>query len=217
MVPAVGETNVTDRRIERANRTRDNVVDALLALIEEGNLRPTAREIASRAGVSLRSLYVHFDDVEALFHAAAIRHGLRVQENRGELVTTGSFEERLAAFIDRRIQHYQSDRNVRQAALLQEPFSPALHSILEAAREAGRAELDKVFAPELSGRDGPNRRAALDVVTHPASWKVMRSQHGLDVETARALVARMVRDVLGQDHPPTAGTGGNGRKAARKT
>jgi AcrR family transcriptional regulator len=65
---------VADGRATRAERTRIAVVDALLSLNEQGNLRPTAREIAAEAGVSLRSIYVHFDDVEALFIAAAIRH-----------------------------------------------------------------------------------------------------------------------------------------------
>ena len=69
----MAETTVTstepaggDGRASRAARTRIAVVDALLALNEKGNLRPTAREIAAEAGVSLRSIYVHFDDVESL-------------------------------------------------------------------------------------------------------------------------------------------------------
>lgn len=212
----MGETNVTDRRIERANRTRDNIVDALLELIDDGNFRPTAREIAARANVSLRSLYVHFDDVEALFHAAAIRHKIRLDEFRTELVTSGPFEERLAAFMTRRITFYEAGEKVRQAALLQEPFSPALHSILEEARQAGRAELDKVFGPELSGRKGASRRAPLDVITNPSTWTALRNQHGLDVDAARAVVCDMVRALLEQDRTPGANpSAGRGRSKAR--
>jgi TetR/AcrR family transcriptional regulator of autoinduction and epiphytic fitness len=198
----VGETHVTDRRIERANRTRDNIVDALLALIEAGNFRPTAREIAAQANVSLRSLYVHFDDVEALFHAAAIRHRGRLDEVCTELVASGPFEDRLAAFLTRRIGLYEAGSNVRRAALLQEPFSPALHSILEQAREAGRAELDKVFGPELTGRKTDPKRAALDVITNPDTWHALRIHHGLGLNAARGVVSDLVRALLGQDRNP---------------
>jgi TetR/AcrR family transcriptional regulator of autoinduction and epiphytic fitness len=202
----VGETHVThvtDRRIERANRTRDNIVDALLVLIDEGNLRPTAREIATRASVSLRSLYVHFDDVEALFHAAAIRHKVRLaDEHRTPLVTSGPFEDRLVAFADRRTEFYEMGENVHQAALLQEPFSPALHSVLEEARHGGRAELEKVFGPELSGRKADPKRAALDVITSSASWRTLRKHHGLGVEAARAVMCDLVRALLGKDRTP---------------
>ena len=44
-----------DGRLGRGTRARTAVVDALLDLIEEGDLRPTAPRIAERAGVSLRS------------------------------------------------------------------------------------------------------------------------------------------------------------------
>ena len=88
----MGETSVTppadpggpaggarrDGRVSRAARTREAVVDALLALNDRGVLRPTARDIAAEAGVSLRSLYVHFDDLESLFVAAGQRHTERL-------------------------------------------------------------------------------------------------------------------------------------------
>jgi TetR/AcrR family transcriptional regulator, regulator of autoinduction and epiphytic fitness len=69
---------LTDGRSARSQRTREAVVDALLALIGDGNPRPTAREIAERANVSLRSVYVHFDDLEDLFLAVAQRQMAQV-------------------------------------------------------------------------------------------------------------------------------------------
>jgi TetR/AcrR family transcriptional regulator of autoinduction and epiphytic fitness len=192
----VGETHVTDRRVARANRTRDGVVDALLELIDEGNLRPTAREIATRANVSLRSVYVHFDDVDALFRAAALRHDERLEQVRGDLPTSGSFEERLTAFVDRRARVYEVGRNVNHAAVLLEPFSPAMRAIVDQARQRGLSELDRVFAPELRGDAGGTLRAALDVVTNAKSWEALRSHHDLGVEEAKDLICRMVRGVV---------------------
>jgi TetR/AcrR family transcriptional regulator, regulator of autoinduction and epiphytic fitness len=189
----VGETHVTDRRIVRANRTRDSVVDALLELIDEGNLRPTAREIAARAHVSLRSVYVHFDDVDTLFHAAAIRHDERLDEVRGELVTTGPFEERLQAFVDRRARIYELSRQVGHAALLLEPFSPAMRSILDQARQSSWAELEVVFAAELGHDPGGRRCATLDVLTNARAWDTLRHHHGLSVEEVKTTVCDVVR------------------------
>lgn len=199
----MGETNVTDRRVERANRTRDNVVDALLALIDEGNLRPTAREIAARANVSLRSLYVHFDDVEALYHAAALRHKVRLDDALPEVVTSGTFEERLRAFVERRSMLYELGRRVGQAAMLQEPFSPAIRSIANEARQLGLANLDKVFSAELTGRTAARKRAALDVMTGGGTWEVLRHHHHLSVEEASEVVCDMVRALFGQDRSPS--------------
>jgi TetR/AcrR family transcriptional regulator, regulator of autoinduction and epiphytic fitness len=49
-----------DGRVARAERSRRAIVAAHLALIDEGDLRPTGERIAERAGVSLRSLWTNF-------------------------------------------------------------------------------------------------------------------------------------------------------------
>jgi AcrR family transcriptional regulator len=210
MVRPVGETNVTDGRLVRANRTRDGVVDALLALIDEGNLRPTAREIAARANVSLRSLYVHFDDVEALFYAASLRHAERLEAHRTQRVLDGSFEDRLTSFLDSRARYYEVGWNVRQAAVLQEPFSPALRAVLEKGRKASRADLLCAFGPEIDGDD--ERLAALDVITNPVAWHVLCAQHGMALDQAKQVIGDLVRSLFGTKAGDggTTGTGGAG-------
>ena len=153
----MAETTVTptepaggDGRASRAARTRIAVVDALLALNEKGNLRPTAREIAAEAGVSLRSIYVHFDDVESLLVAAAVRHGEYLISLARSVPTDGPLDRRVAALVANRRTLYEASTGVRRAALVQEPFSPALQRALEAGRKAGRAEIDNVFAAEIT-------------------------------------------------------------------
>src|SRR5258707_14588117 len=62
-----------DGRTARALRTREAIVDASIALVDEGDLRPTAPKIAERACVSVRSVFQHFDDLEGLYAAVADR------------------------------------------------------------------------------------------------------------------------------------------------
>ena len=50
----------------RGQRNRDAVVQSFLDLIAEGDLSPTAQKVAERAGVSLRSVFHHFEDMEQL-------------------------------------------------------------------------------------------------------------------------------------------------------
>ena len=63
---ADGSHEQRDGRTVRAERTRQALVDALLSLLDEGQLQPTAERIAVRAGVSERSVFQHFPDREAL-------------------------------------------------------------------------------------------------------------------------------------------------------
>src|SRR5271163_2254507 len=68
-----------DGRLARSARTRHAVVDALLDLLGEGDLRPTAARIAERAGVSLRLVFHHFDDLDAIYAELADRQAERVK------------------------------------------------------------------------------------------------------------------------------------------
>jgi hypothetical protein len=88
---------------------------------------------------------------------------------------------------------------VRRAAVLQEPFSPALAEVLSLARTLSRAEIELVFAPELGRSDDAGRERLvmeLEVVSNASTWEVLRLQHDLSSEAARDTVARMLRAFL---------------------
>jgi AcrR family transcriptional regulator len=183
---------VTDGRSARSLRTRSAVVDALLELLQGGNLRPTAREIASRAGVSLRSVYVHFDDLDDLFLTAARRQIELVSGLLVEVPTTGRLRDRADTMMRVRGRIYDQISAVRRAADVQRPFSPALAKYLDAVRDAARASLLRVFATELDRLDEPTRTArvaVLDVLTAAEAWDHLRLVDGMDAPTVRATIA----------------------------
>jgi TetR/AcrR family transcriptional regulator, regulator of autoinduction and epiphytic fitness len=185
--------------VSRSERTRAAVVDALLALINQGKLRPTGREIAEEAGVSLRSVYVHFDDVEQLFCEAAVRHHERMEALYTPWHVDGSLDERVAALVERRRAIFEQGSQVRRAAVLQEPFSPVLGRVLDIGRHALRAEIDGVFAAELGmvpDGERPRLRAALEIATSPGTWDELRAHQDLSPDEAATLVSDMVRATL---------------------
>jgi AcrR family transcriptional regulator len=187
------------------------VVDALLTLNERGNVRPTARDIATEAGVSLRSLYVHFDDLEALFLAAAERHTDRLAALVGPLVVQGDRESRIEMLLSRHATLYEAGAGVRRAALLQEPFSPALQQALTLGRKLARSTIRQVFAPELAAAGDEGRVAlarALEISTSAATWDALRTFQQLSVEAATDQVREMVLAFFTRWAPST----GNGRQ-----
>ena len=60
----------SDGRRQRSERSQTAIIEAALALMEEGTLVPTAQQIADRAGVGIRSFFRHFADMDSLFLAA---------------------------------------------------------------------------------------------------------------------------------------------------
>jgi AcrR family transcriptional regulator len=179
--------SVTDGRAARSQRTRTAVVDALLALLQDGNPRPTAREIAARAQVSLRSVYVHFDDLDDLFVAAAQRQVELVADLLVRIEATGPLAERADAVMRTRARIYTEIGAVLRAAELHAPFSAALTRRRDAGRRAARDELARVFATELDvhqPRARAQRLALLEVLTDHKAWDDLR-ESGLDADAAR--------------------------------
>src|SRR6478735_5965590 len=113
----------TDGRLGRSERSRAAVAEALLALIDEGDLRPTAPRIAARAGVSLRLVFHHFKDLEAVFADAAKREIARVTPTLRPVAADGPFDRRLEAFVLERARLFERISTMWRAAEAQAPFS----------------------------------------------------------------------------------------------
>jgi AcrR family transcriptional regulator len=164
-------------------RTREAVVDALMALLEEGRVQPSVEEIAVRAHVSERSIFGHFHDREGLFGAVRERQTALLSAEWGELPPPSApLAERLDAFVAHRARIYELIAPVRRAGLLMEPFSDTVRAGLAGMRAFKRDEALRLFGPEL-GDDG-SRRAALAALASYSAWEEMRVQQALSVDGA---------------------------------
>ena len=190
-----GTSERRDGRTLRSLRTRTAVVDALLELIDEGDLRPPAPRIAERAGVSLRSVFQHFRDLEGLFAFATDRQLERIGALVRPLPTTGPLDDRLDAFVEQRAAIYEAVTPVRRAALAQEPFSP--HAVVARDRilAVARAELRRTFADELDAAS-PDLLEALDAAASWQVWEALRNHQSLGVDEARKVLRRLLHSLL---------------------
>lgn len=169
-------------------------------MLEAGVAKPTAREIAASAGVSLRTVFAHFDDVEGLYAAIAVRQRERLAPLFAPLEVSGSDHDRIEALVARRVELFEQIAPVRRASLLLAPDSPELTRGLAEISRLLREQLALCFAPELAaaGRGRGDLLAALDVATGWETWDGLRRGQGLSVVAARRalrlLVVRLVAD-----------------------
>ena len=175
------------------------MIDAVLALITEGDLRPTAPRIAERAGVSLRSVFQHFSDLDALFSEAADREIGRIASRIETIDQHASRTARIDAFVRQRSLVLEQLTPARRAALLQEPTSPAIIEIRDRLLALGRLEVEWTFSVELNAVADLERAQlleALDAATSWQVWEALRSHQHLDVAAATAVLERLVRSLL---------------------
>ncbi|UQU65689.1 TetR/AcrR family transcriptional regulator [Couchioplanes caeruleus] len=183
-----------DGRTARSERTRSAIVEAHVALIREGDLRPTADRIAKQAGVSLRALWSHFADMEALFAAS----GQLILEQRDEtydpVPTDLPLDRRIEAYCHQRARMLEQIAPIAKASSLKEPFSPALQSYRRVHIQRVRDELCTLFAREIG--DDEALLNALTAAGMWPTWGTLRDAMGLDVDAARQVLTRTVTALL---------------------
>ncbi|MDT5035191.1 MAG: TetR/AcrR family transcriptional regulator, regulator of autoinduction and epiphytic fitness [Micromonosporaceae bacterium] len=187
-----------DGRTARAVRTRRAVVDALLELLTEGDLRPSGERIAERAGVSRRALWANYVDLESLYAAAGQRQLERQAGLARRIDPRLPLARRVGALCRQRAQILEFLAPIARGAQLREPFSAQLRDNRARQYRIARDELAQLFAAELAaaGPRADELLAALTAASTWPAWSVLRDDLALGVPAARAVMARTLYALL---------------------
>ena len=157
-----GSDLVVDGRTARRNRNRDAVLDALIALANEGNDEPPIELIAERAGVSYRSVYRYFEDRTDLMLSAIARvMGDLWPIFDIEKIGEGSLDDRIAQLTSVRLAAYRKLAPLTRNAVHRRANEPAVAEGYDRVREFLRGQLAEQFAPELAVMPVGDRKIAL--------------------------------------------------------
>lgn len=178
------EVSRIDGRHLRSRRTRQRLIAAYLDLLSETGKLPGCNAVAARAGVSVRTVFERFRDMADLARAATER-AAAVRS----AVVAGS-----PATLDRaaRIRLHVATR------------AQQCEASLDGDDVASLAELETIYARELSAVDADERRRlliALGTLVDAAGWLRIRRRFGTSVSEARAVWEWAIDRLL----PPTPG------------
>ncbi|MER7172758.1 TetR/AcrR family transcriptional regulator [Streptomyces mesophilus] len=189
------------RRWRDPERTRAVLVEALLDLVAEGEREPTRKAIAERAGVSERTVFVHFADREALYVTAAEQQAERWRALAVDVPTEWPVRRKVRALLEQRGAMYEVMSPIRKVGLQLEPESPGLRKVMAEGDTWFRDDLARTFAPELARVSAARRPGglldSLEAASGWAAWDHLRARRGLDVATARTALSRTLRALLG--------------------
>jgi AcrR family transcriptional regulator len=187
-----------DRRRERGERTRANILRAATDLVDAGTLRPTAWQVASQAGVSTRLVFHYFGRMDELIGLAAELHAAR----HGSLVATippnGPLAARISALCRQRRELFETLGPLLRAASAREAATPRWTEALSRQRALLREQLEVALAPEFS-RQHRDTGLLLDVVEYTTSWQYwwgLRSEGGYSATAAERAMVSVVTELL---------------------
>ncbi len=196
----------TDGRVRRGIRTHSKIVESLLDLVSEGVEAPTAHQIATAAGVSVRTIFQHFSDLEALYDDLVKAQTVRFTPLFESLRTSGNFETRLVALGVQRRELYEAILPIRRVVQRRGIASAVVTQRLETVAAALRQQVLAQFAPELedlgsspgtssaSGFSSADQMIeALDLLWSFESWDRLRSTQKMDPVRAESLMVALTK------------------------
>jgi len=184
----------SDGRRQRSERSQTAIIEAALALMDEGALVPTAQQIADRAGVGIRSFFRHFADMDSLFIAAdelliSSYEALFEVDNRA-----GTLSERVARAIDLYGNAFEQLRPIILCTQAQLWRSPKLRENYAWHQKRLRKELE-LWLPEVVALP-KDRREALHAVASFDMWHRLREHQGLSPKASSDIVTSLVNDLI---------------------
>ena len=188
---AGSEVASSDGRLLRSERSRANIVRAMFELVGEGELRPTARQVADRAGVGIRTVFRRFSDMETLFAEVDRIFAEAARPFLDSTPVAGTLANRAAALLRFRCKRFERFEPYLRSTRLHRPRSQFLQRRYSSFLEQQREQL-RTWMPELESapRDWVD---AMEAATSFEQWDDLRSTRGLGKARTRAAMERMVR------------------------
>lgn len=194
----VGRMRKGETPRERGERTRARIAEAVLDLLATTELPPTAKEVAARAGVSVRLVFHHFEDMDALYRAVAqaqmARHWQEAQSVRPDL----PLAQRIDKTVQQRAKLFEAVSPVRRKAVSLALRHPDIGEELELTNTLLRSWLEETFAEELraAGRGRRELLAAIEAAASWETWERLRQLQRLQSSAARRVVSRTLHALL---------------------
>ncbi len=184
----------SDGRFARSRATRDKIVGALLDLVRDGDVSPSAARVAETAGVGLRTVFRHFDEMDTLYRAMAEAIERQVMPLMLKPFVTETWRDRLRELVDRRIEIYEAIMPYRISASIKRFQSAFLMQGYQRQLELERTSLHAILPQAVIG-DAASA-SAIEVATSFQCWRRLRHDQGLAIAPARAAILALVEAML---------------------
>ena len=166
----------------------------MLELVREGQIAPTAEEVAQRADVGLRTVFRRFKDMESLYAEMSVAISEQVAPIINEALSDDEWWRNFAQLVERRLRVYEVIMPYRVAAqVLKFQSDILLNRHLEIVRDE-RERLMSVL-PSFLLEDRPLIEA-LQAVLSFDMWNQLRSDQNLNSQAAGDVVNKILSGLL---------------------
>lgn len=197
----------SDGRRARSHTSRQRIVDAMMTLIAGGEMMPSAARVAEEAGIGLRTVFRHFDDMDAIYAEISAIISRQVLPIAIAPYDHADWQDNVRELARRRVLVFETMLPFRLAANTRRYSSPLLLGqyvkVIQLEREFVLRQLpDTVRANRVTTE-------SICATLSFQNWRALRHDQMLSSEEAGTITLHMLNCLLAA--PPTWPTLPDGR------
>ena len=190
------QLQVVDGRTVRREKSRQRIIDAMIRIVSEGEVEATAENVARLAGVTMRTVFRHFDDMESLFREILWDMQAQVDALHVEPNPDQDWREEQEQLILRRTARFEKFLPRGEAAQALRHRSAVIDEDAKHWSRRMRRVIKKILPDHLAAH--PMAFEGIDALLSWDMWIRLRRDQGLSARRAagvvRAAVAAILRD-----------------------
>lgn len=183
-----------DGRRQRSDANRRRITEAMLDLIIEGEMNPSAERVAERAGVGRRTVFRLFSDMEGVYREAHVLMMTRLAPIIDEPIRGATWRERLDQVIDRRGRLYEQMLPIKTASEALRAQSPYLQDEHAEVTRMLRGVLLFVLPKTIA--EDRTLFESVELTLSFEAWRRLRQEQRLSAKAAVAVMRRITAALL---------------------
>jgi AcrR family transcriptional regulator len=195
-VMALRADEPADGRLRRSMSSQRRIVQAMLELVAEGNIAPSADDVSERAGVGRRSVFRHFSDMDSLYREMQAILEAQFATIAAQPFKTTHWRDQVLELVERRAYAFERMAPYLRAAIVHRHYS----AILREGHARFVAVLRSLLVFRLPG-DVANDQVlvdAIDLLISFEAWHRLREEQHLSPAQARQVVSLAIKALLDQ-------------------
>jgi AcrR family transcriptional regulator len=180
-----------DGRRQRSSQSSDLIAQACIKIINEGNLNPTAKEVAKRAGVGTRTVFRQYEDMEDLH----LRIHNIMKENFRNTIQEFQFKktslgDRVDELLCRLVSRYEASDNLIRITFIRMNESERVRANFDEFLEL-ISEFVLTNIPEINTLENIDKHNCIFAFS-PANWFSLRHCHHFNAQTIKKMLLSLI-------------------------
>ena len=192
------EAVTEDGRRQRSDRSRRRIIEALFDLIGEGNMSPSAVSVAERANVGLRTVFRHFEDMDSIYDEMTAELTEAVTPKVKAPFEAPTWRGRLMESVEKRAEIYEMVFPMKVCMSLRRFQSDFIKEQYERDIATMRSSLKSILPKEITSKR--TLFAALETTLAFTTWRRLRQDQKLSVESAKESIRLMLNGLVADIH-----------------